>query len=290
MCKASPVHAMDRHHDKEDNSGAGPAVNDDGFFACVGELFEQDDLESIDQMQRRSSAHSVVVAVKRKRSLETIKMVKRSDLDLTCNICATDAKDSMLKCGHLLCRTCDETWRDSGHSSCPFCRASTISNETDGKDGHVSLELRVELPRRLALRQQFSAANGPIDRHLLRKSVEMETDHFLHRTNSQFGQLMIGMDDYEQEEDLTEEIDLSAAHRVGEEVSNAQEPPQAEDRQSNTLLNVVDSSKIPVPKEIGTLTKPQRNLQANTPHLAAIFLEPQDNDYEVIPGSTHILP
>lgn len=268
---------------KEDDSGAGPAVNEDGFFASVDQLFEKDDVESAEQLGRRTSAHSVVVAVKRKRSSETVKIMKRSDVDLTCDICATEAKDCMLSCGHLLCRTCDETWRETGHASCPFCRASTTADNSAGKDGHVSLELRLELPRRLALKQRFAAAKGPVDRHLLRKSIERESDQHLLLASGQLGQLILDTDDEEEEEDLTEEIDLSVAHRVGEDTLTTKNKPA-------TKSDVIDC-KVQVSSKTSTVVKPQKQLQANVPKLTALYPQPQDNQYELLSSATpNILP
>lgn len=150
-----------------------------------------------------------MVAVKQDtpHPVQTICVAPSHALEKTCEICFISDKSRRLRCGHMLCRGCDQEWRSRGNHTCPFCRASLSPNGKEDTD--VVVELRLGLPARLARAQ--SRAQSVLD---ARRMSPIEV------LLAQQGELDVGGNDIsdndEEECDLTETVNLSNAVRVGE--------------------------------------------------------------------------
>lgn len=100
--------------------------------------------------------------------MKTLDLKSLAAFDRICDVCFGLEKSLQFRCGHMLCKHCDDQWRAQGKSTCPFCR-QTIADPRS-----ITFELRYPLPAQLqrandAGRRQLllDRIKSPIERALL---------------------------------------------------------------------------------------------------------------------------
>lgn len=80
------------------------------------------DLPDLEQLVQRLDSAAVVRSVLTERRIEAARSEMGAAAAGTCCVCCEAPRDTVLSCGHIICRRCSDRL-----STCPVCRAAILS-------------------------------------------------------------------------------------------------------------------------------------------------------------------